>query len=148
MQGLSRCGRPCVREKMKTVYKYLITAAFGAVLAFIVLLIKDVFHLSQTVDVMKALCDGFFISGVLIACFGGLVFASNGGVFDMITYGVKNLFWLFKKNPADRKYKDFYEYREAMKEKKRSYGYMVIVGLAYIAVSLIFLALYYNYLPE
>lgn len=148
MQGLSRCGRPYVREKMKTVYKYLITAAFGAVLAFIVLLIKDVFHLSQTVDVMKALCDGFFVSGVLIACFGGLVFASNGGVFDMITYGVKNLFWLFKKNPADRKYKDFYEYREAMKEKKRSYGYMVIVGLAYIAVSLIFLALYYNYLPE
>ena len=148
MQGLSRCGRSCVREKMKTVYKYLITAAFGAVLAFIVLLIKDVFHLSQTVDVMKALCDGFFVSGVLIACFGGLVFASNGGVFDMITYGVKNLFWLFKKNPADRKYKDFYEYREAMKEKKRSYGYMVIVGLAYIAVSLIFLALYYNYLPE
>ena len=133
---------------MKTVYKYLITAAFGAVLAFIVLLIKDVFHLSQTVDVMKALCDGFFVSGVLIACFGGLVFASNGGVFDMITYGVKNLFWLFKKNPADRKYKDFYEYREAMKEKKRSYGYMVIVGLAYITVSLIFLALYYNYLPE
>lgn len=132
---------------MKTVYKYLITAAFGAVLAFIVLLIKDVFHLSQTVDVMKALCDGFFVSGVLIACFGGLVFASNGGVFDMITYGVKNLFWLFKKNPADRKYKDFYEYREAMKEKKRSYGYMVIVGLAYIAVSLIFLALYYKYLP-
>lgn len=61
---------------------------------------------------------------------------------------MKNLFWLFKKNPADRKYKDFYEYREAMKEKKRSYGYMVIVGLAYIAVSLIFLALYYNYLPE
>lgn len=148
MQGLSRRGRPCVREKMKTVYKYLITAAFGAVLAFIVLLIKDVFHLSQAVDVMKALCDGFFVSGVLIACFGGLVFASNGGVFDMITYGVKNLFWLFKKNPADRKYKDFYEYREAMKEKKRSYGYMVIVGLAYIAVSLIFLALYYNYLPE
>ncbi len=148
MQGLSRRGRPCVREKMKTVYKYLITAAFGAVLAFIVLLIKDVFHLLQTVDVMKALCDGFFVSGVLIACFGGLVFASNGGVFDMITYGVKNLFWLFKKNPADRKYKDFYEYREAMKEKKRSYGYMVIVGLAYIAVSLIFLALYYNYLPE
>lgn len=147
MQGLSRCGRSCVREKMKTVYKYLITAAFGAVLAFIVLLIKDVFHLSQTVDVMKALCDGFFVSGVLIACFGGLVFASNGGVFDMITYGVKNLFWLFKKNPADRKYKDFYEYREAMKEKKRSYGYMVIVGLAYIAVSLIFLALYYKYLP-
>lgn len=133
---------------MKTVYKYLITAAFGAVLAFIVLLIKDVFHLSQAVDVMKAMCDGFFVSGVLIACFGGLVFASNGGVFDMITYGVKNLFWLFKKNPADRKYKDFYEYREAMKEKKRSYGYMVIVGLAYIAVSLIFLALYYNYLPE
>lgn len=132
---------------MKTVYKYLITAAFGAVLAFIVLLLKDVFHLSQTVDVMKALCDGFFVSGVLIACFGGLVFASNGGVFDMITYGVKNLFWLFKKNPADRKYKDFYEYREAMKEKKRSYGYMVIVGLAYIAVSLIFLALYYKYLP-
>lgn len=133
---------------MKTVYKYLITAAVGIVLAFIVLLIKDVFHLTQIVDVMKILCDGFFVSGILLACFGGLVFASNGGVFDMITYGVKHLFWLFKKNPADRKYKDFYEYRMAMKEKKRSFGFMVVVGLAFIAISLIFLALYYNYLPE
>lgn len=130
---------------MKTVYKYLITAAVGIVLTLIVLLIKDVFHMSQTVDVMKTLCDGFFVSGILIACFGGLVFASNGGVFDMLTYGLKHLVWVFKKNPADRKYKDFYEYREAMKEKKRSFGYMVIVGIALIAISLIFLAIYYKF---
>lgn len=133
---------------MKTVYKYLITVAVGLVITFIALLARDIFNLTATVDFMKAFCDAFFVSGVVLVCVGGLVFVSNGGVFDMITYGVKNLFWLFKKNPADRKYKDFYEYREAMKEKKRSYGYMVIVGLAYIAVSLIFLALYYNYLPE
>ena len=107
MQGLSRCGRPCVREKMKTVYKYLITAAFGAVLAFIVLLIKDAFHLSQTVDVMKALCDGFFVSGVVLVCVGGLVFVSNGGVFDMLAYGIRTFFEAFTKNVTDRKYRTY-----------------------------------------
>lgn len=136
-----------VFRQMKTVYKYLITAAAGIVLTFVVLLAKDIFHLSETVDIMKALCDGFFVSGILIACFGALIFASNGGVFDMLAYGVKNLFYLFKKNIKDRKYKDFYEYRTAQKEKKRSFGYLVIVGVALIAVSLVFLALYYKYLP-
>ena len=132
---------------MKTVYKYLITAAFGAVLAFIVLLIKDVFHLSQTVDVMKALCDGFFVSGVVLVCVGGLVFVSNGGVFDMLAYGIRTFFESFKKNVTDRKYRTYYDYKESKKDRKTSFSFLVIVGVVFIAVSMIFLVFYYKYLP-
>lgn len=132
---------------MKTVYKYLITVAVGLVIAFFALLARDIFHLAATVDIMKAFCDAFFVSGVLLTCIGGLVFVSNGGVFDMLAYGVRTFFTAFKRNVTDRKYKDFYEYREAKKGKKRSFAFLLVVGIAYIAVSMVFLALYYKYLP-
>ena len=132
---------------MKTVYKYLITVAAGFVITFIALLARDIFHLTATVDFMKAFCDAFFAAGVLLACVGGLVFVSNGGVFDMLAYGVRTFFTAFRRNVTDRKYKDFYEYREAKKSSKRSFSFLLIVGIVFIAISMIFLALYYNYLP-
>lgn len=133
--------------KMKKIYKYLITFAVGLLLTFFALLVKDVFHLTETVDLMKAFCDATFVAGVLLACAGGLVVASNGGVFDMLAYGVRMIFVVFKRNVTERKYKDFYEYREARKANKRSFAFLIVVGLVYIAVSMIFLALYYKYLP-
>lgn len=132
---------------MKTVYKYLITVAVGLVIAFLALLARNIFNLTATVDFMKAFCDAFFVSGVVLVCVGGLVFVSNGGVFDMLAYGIRTFFESFKKNVTDRKYKDFYEYREAKKSSKRSFSFLLVVGIVFIAISMIFLALYYNYLP-
>lgn len=132
---------------MKTVYKYLITVAVGLVIAFLALLARDVFHLTATVDFMKAFCDAFFVSGVVITCVGGLVFVSNGGVFDMIAYGVRTFFESFKRNVTDRKYRTYYDYKESKKDRKTSFGYLLIVGVIFIVVSLVFLFLYYKYLP-
>ena len=42
----------------------------------------------------------------------------------------------------ERKYKTFYDYREARKDRKRSVSFVLIVGLALIAVSVVFLILY------
>ncbi len=131
---------------MKTVYKYLITVAMGLIIAFLALLPRDIFHLTAAVDIMKAFCDAFFVSGVLITCIGGLVFVSNGGVFDMLAYGMRTFFESFKKNVTDRKYRTYYDYKESKKDKKRNFGFLVVVGVAFIVISLVFLALYYKYL--
>ncbi|MDE5831141.1 MAG: DUF3899 domain-containing protein [Clostridia bacterium] len=52
------------------------------------------------------------------------------------------IFDLFRKDAKNKKYKDYYEYREAKKEKKRSMAFLLIVGLAFIVMAVIFLIIY------
>lgn len=119
--------------------KYIITIIVGLVIAFIVLLIRNVFTLKTKVEILHVLSDAFFISGFLLFGFGLLVFASNEGTFDMLVFGFAKLINVFKRDMTKSKYKTFYDYRVSKQEKKQSFGFMVIVGLGLILVSLVFL---------
>ena len=92
----------------------------------------------------QILCDAFFVTGICFACIGVIMLAGNGGAFDMLGYAFVMLFDALRKDISKRKYKDFYEYRQAKKEKKRNVLYMFVVGGAFIAISVIFLILYYQ----
>lgn len=128
----------------KALLRYGITFAVGLLLAFFAALIQGVFAQTETVALMKVLCNSFFASGVLIACVGLLVVATEGGAFDMLAYAVVLIFDGLRRDVSKRKYKDFYEYKQAKKEKKRSFGFLLIVGVIFIAISLVFLIPYYN----
>ncbi len=93
---------------------------------------------------MQILSDAFFVPGVLLAGVGLIIFASNGGAFDMLGFAVLLFFNLFRKDVNKRKYKDFYEYRQAKKDKKRSMAFMLITGLIFIAIAVIFIIVYAN----
>ena len=94
-------------------------------------------------DLFLVLCDAFFVPGGIMAGFGLLVVASNGGAFDMIAYGIMSLFALFYRNPAKRKYHTFYDYRVHKEENKATYSHFLISGLIFVAISLVFLILFY-----
>ena len=96
------------------------------------------------ITTLVGLLLAFFASGVIIACVGLLVVATEGGAFDMLAYAVVLIFDGLRKDVTKRKYKDFYEYKQAKKEKKRSFAYLLIVGLIFIVISLVFLIPYYN----
>ena len=119
--------------------RYLISVGVGLLIAFAILLIRDVFSETSTYRILVTLNDAFFISGMCLTCAGGLVFVSNNGIFYMFSYGISLVFTARKKNVHDRKYKDFYEYKTAKSEEKKSYAYLLLVGLAFIAFSLVFL---------
>ena len=127
---------------MKTVYRYLITAGVGLLIVLLVVLMKNGFEEQDVEIAMQIWCDAFFVSGVFLTCGGLIVVASNGGVFDMLGYAVSLLWYTFKSSKVERKYKTFYDYREARKARKRSVSFVLIVGLALIAVSVVFLILY------
>ena len=129
---------------MKNYVKYLITAAVGMAIAVAYALVKDVFSQTDTQEVLKILCDAFFIPAVFITSFGGLVCASNGGTFDMISYGVQRLFGLLQKDVTKVKHRTFHDYREERQKKNRSFGYLLVVGLAFLLVSIVFLIIYSN----
>ena len=126
------------------IIRYSVTSAICLIVAFIIMVSKKVFNETDPQTIYHILTDSFFVPGVIMASFGLLVFSTNEGTFDMLTYGVRRLFILLRRNPKDEKYKTFYDYRMSQRENRHQFGYMIIVGLVYIGISLIFLALYYN----
>ncbi len=63
----------------------------------------------------------------------------------MLGYAVRLFFDLFRRDVTKRKYRDFYEYKEAKKDKQRSsILFLLIIGCALIVISVVFLILYYH----
>ena len=99
-------------------------------------------------EIIEIICDGFFVSGILLSCFGVLIFCSSQGAFDGISYLFHILF--VGHNWSKTNFKDRQTYREYVEEKnsKRANGmkirFVLIVGLVFIAISLIFFAIYSN----
>ena len=134
-------------EKIKNGRAWLSYIIAAAVLAAITVLVGWARGGFADTDVRSLLgdwCDAFFVPGILGVCFGLLVLASNGGAFDMLVYGMKRFFELFRKDPIDRKYGSFYEYQQARKDKKRSFLYLIIVGGGYLVVGIVLFAVYYT----
>ncbi len=130
---------------MKKKLSYLITTVICAVITLAVLLSRGTFSQTDTLSVYKDLCDAFFVPGVIVLGLGLLVFASNGGAFRMLTYSMMKLVDLFRRDLTKVKYRTFYDYKEAMKDNKNDFWFMIIVGAAFIAVAIVFLVLYETY---
>lgn len=128
---------------MKKALKYIITAAIGIAAALVIMFTRNVTGQETLKQVFTILSDSFFVPGVCLVCVGFIVWASSGGVFDMLAYGFITLFDTFRRDVSRRKYKDFYEYRQAKKGEKRGFGFLLLVGLAFIAVAAVFTAVYY-----
>ena len=87
-----------------------------------------------------------FTIGVVCACVGLFVVANNEGAFDMLIYGMGRFFSLFKKDPTRVRFKTFYDYRMYKSgEPKKSFLFLLLVGVFYILLSMLFLYLYYRY---
>ncbi|MGN0814599.1 MAG: DUF3899 domain-containing protein [Candidatus Coproplasma sp.] len=129
---------------MKKALKYIISVAVGLVAAVIIIFTRDITGQENVKNVLTILSDAFFVPGVILGGVGLLVWATSGGVFDMLAYGVITLFDTFRKDISKRKYKDFYEYRQAKKGENRNVVFLLLVGLAFIAVSAVFIIVQYS----
>ena len=126
--------------------RFLIAMGFGAAVFVGVLFAKDVFHEEETYRLFQSLSDAAFVPAVLLICYGALVLATKGGTFDMLVYGVSCVFSVMKRDPT-RKYKTFYDYRVAQNEKPRSFWYLMLAGVVFLAISVVFLTVYYHAIP-
>lgn len=129
---------------LKKLLPYAITTVIGIAFSLIIICVKQIWAQTDIQVVMQILSDAFFVPGVVLAGVGLIIVASHGGAFDMLGYAIRNLFELLRRDYKNRKYKDFYEYRQAKKGEKRSVAFMLIVGVAFIVISAIFLIVYYN----
>ncbi len=128
---------------MKSFKKYLITLLAGFAGAALIAWSKDILDQTTALAVYHILCDAFFVVGVVITAAGLLIFSTNEGTFDMLTYGMKSFVDIFRKEKK-LKYDTFYDYRMERAEVKIPFGFLVICGLFFMAVSMVMLALYHQ----
>ena len=98
-------------------------------------------------DVMKVLCDAFFVSGVVFLGISGLAWASDMGAFDGIGYSISTM--INTHMPAGRglnwhKKESYEEYKERKHapEKKKKLKASFIMGAFMLALAIVFLVVY------
>lgn len=133
-------------EKNRFWYiKYIIVYAVEIALFFMVLSIRDIYTKTDAKEIFLILTDAFSVPGVLVVLFGLLVFCSNEGAFRMLAYSIRTLFSVFKRNPADRKYRTYADYKMAKDGNNASFGFLIIAGGTFCILAVVFLILYYTH---
>ena len=128
-------------EKRK---RFLVDLVFGAVIAGAVIAINA----GRGHAVLRLLCDGCFVAGVLLLGTGGLKFFRNEGMFDIFAYSIKSVFQIHypfaKMNSPleEKKREDYATYKENKKKKRKSPADLLWAGLIYMALALVFVTVY------
>ena len=131
-------------KQLKTsLIKCLIATAVGGALAAYYILSRDFGNL-ELVEKYRVLVDGISLPGMFMIFMAALFSMNNLGALDSITYllkyGIRALL-----PGAFGEMEHYLDYVEARREKHvKGYKFLYVVGLAFIAVSLIFLALFYS----
>lgn len=134
-----------MKPNKKNLKPYGITALIALVIAVAVARGQGLTWPQAAPLMCRYLSDGFFVSGLLITGLGGLVWVSTTGFFDIFSYGFKSLLVLFSPLRKPHEHEKFYEYKLAKDAKRgKPLYFLLIVGLACLAISVLCLILYYN----
>lgn len=124
--------------------KDFVTGIFIGLSILVVLLLTNP---QNTDSIVWRLCDGFFVAGVMVMGFGGLMHARNKGTFDMMEYSVSSVFRLrfpgASIGRAREDEEDFVAFRDRKAKARRSSAGFLLSGGIYMILAVIFMALYY-----
>ena len=101
---------------------------------------------SQDSDILiRRVCDSFFVPGVMLLGYGGLVFCRNKGTFDVMTYGVKSVFHTHVPGASigNAREETFREYQDRKTAKRKSPAGSLWAGLTYLVLAIAALVLFY-----
>lgn len=149
-------GRQDISEQPANVEKrkgriwlpYVITTVVLTALTLLFAWAEGGYTLSVTWVMLGKWGSSVSIAGLVGVLVGLLLWVSNGGAFDIFAYGGRAFIHKFKKDVIDRKYRTYYDYREARKAKKRSFWFMAIVGGVFLAVGIVLIIVSNQLIPN
>ena len=99
--------------------------------------------LSRDKGVLHAVSDGFFVSGILLLCYAGLIFSSHQGTFDIFRYGISHLFntrWPgFSTMSEEHQKENFADYRIRISAKRKyPFGTLIAAGIYAVIAAIIY----------
>ena len=125
--------------------EYVITTIVAFVGGVLIALSRGIFREEELDMIITIISDAFFIPGVLLICVGLIVYASNEGLFLSISYGFKAIGRTITAK-KDEKLMDekYHEYYARQIQKKVKCKHLLIVGVVFVIISLVFVALYFS----
>ena len=131
------------QETKVKIRNYAICFGIEAFIAFLVIWARGFFTDSIAVNI-QILSDAFFVSGILMTCYAGMVYISSEGALIGIGFVLRNAVLAFV--PMGRakheKYADYRE-RKLSKAKKRNHSCILVTGLAFLFVGIVFTVIWY-----
>ena len=133
------------QKKKKLFTTYLITSLVLISLVVACLFYEGAFSCEDAKAVVEKICNSFTVPGIMFAGVGLLSYLSSLGAYDGLSYSFVNFalhnLWFIKQ---PKKYKTFYDYKEAKDKKGRVWWpNLIIVGGASIVIGVIFLIISY-----
>lgn len=124
------------------VNKYAGTAIAGGIICLGLLGVLGVLEDPGSAKMFRILCDGFFVTAVLLMGFGFLTAVNAAGFFNIFGYSAEVFICAFAaESRRGKRYRDFNEYGKSKNGKRRAKWHFVTVGGVYLVFALVFLAL-------
>ncbi len=136
------------QETKVTIRNYGICFGIEALIAFLVIWSKGFFAHSAAVNV-QILSDAFFVAGILMTLFAGMMYVSGEGALIGIGFVLRNVVLAFVPMGRARheRYAD-YRARKLGDAKKHNNRYILVTGLIFlfigVALTVIWYAAFYN----
>ena len=132
------------QETRRTLRNYAICVVVELVIAFLVIWSKGFFAHSGAVNLQIA-ADAFFVAGILMTLFAGLMYVSGEGALVGVQYVLRNAILIFF--PMGRaRIEPYRDYRErkmaALKDKQNSS--VLITGLIFLSIGLVLTFIWYK----
>ena len=123
--------------------KYAICFAVEAIIAFLVIWSKGFFTESAAVN-LQILADAFFVAGILMTLFAGMLFVSSEGALIGIGFVLRNVVLAFIPMGRARheKYADYRE-RKLSEMKKQENSSILVTGLFFLIIGIILTVIWY-----
>ena len=131
------------QETKVTLRNYSICFGIEALIAFLVIWLKGFFTDSAAVNI-QILSDAFFVSGILMTLFAGMMYVSGEGALLGIGFVLRNVVLAFI--PMGRaKHEVYADYRERKLRdaKKHNNRYILVSGLIFLFIGVVFTVIWY-----
>ncbi len=131
------------QETKVTLRNYAVCVGIEVVIAFLVIWSKGFFTQSIAVNI-QILSDAFFVPGVLMTLFAGMMYVSGEGALIGIGFVLRNVVLAFVPMGRARheRYAD-YRARKLSENKKFNNSYMLVTGLIFLFIGIVFTAIWY-----
>lgn len=131
------------QETKAAIRNYGICFAIEALIAFLVIWSKGFFAHSTAVNV-QILADAFFVAGILMTLFAGMMYVSGEGGLIGIGFVLRNVVLAFTPMGRARheRYAD-YRARKLSKAQKFSNKYILVTGLIFLFIGIVLTVVWY-----
>ena len=126
------------KETKVNLRNYGICVAIEVLIAFLVIWSKGFFTQSLAVNI-QILSDAFFVAGILMTLFAGMLYVSSEGALIGIGFVLRNVVLTFipMGRARQEKYAD-YRARKIEAAKKQDNRHILVTGLIFLFIGIVF----------